>query len=355
MTIGEAYLDQRGIRSKLRHMFGKQTPVAKPSASRAQNEQALRRMILLIMQAVENYAIPGDEIDYELFRADVRSMAKGFDRAIGADDILILAGRLSASMKDYFEHTSRFLSTHSGEYQKMVSMFTETVSSFGASGQRSVTNLRDIEQQIERATVIEDIRTLRLRLGQCLGTIREEIDRQETLAVELLAPVSQSSETSPTKTEDDLAPGSEVKNDPVTGFPTVNEAEAALSHGLQSGHPSFAVAIVAKGANAIYSHLGRKVGDDILHEFSERLQFLSRNGDRIFRWRGHGFVAILRRSTTVAQVKRELSSLSAVRLDDPIEVGERLTWMPVSAAWDVIAVVPPLSSLLQSINEFIAS
>jgi GGDEF domain-containing protein len=354
MAIGEAYVEDRGIRSKLRQVFRKPTPIEKPSASGVQNEEALRRMILLLMQAVEKYAIPGDEIDYQQFRESMRSMSKRFDRPIGPDDVLILAGQFSASLKDYYEHTSRFLSTHNAEYQKMVSMFTETVSSFSASGQRSVTNLKDLEQQIERATVIEDIRTLRLRLEQCLGTIRDEIDRQETLSVELLAPISQSGESSLTKTEHDFGPYSKLKSDPVTGFPTLNEAEASLSEALQSDQAAFAVPIVAKGANAIYSHLGSKVGDDFMYKFSEQLQFLSRNGDRIYRWHGYGFVALLRRSTTITEVKRELSSLSRVQFDDPIEVGERLTWLPVSALWDVIAVTPPLSSLLRSINEFIA-
>jgi GGDEF domain-containing protein len=130
------------------------------------------------------------------------------------------------------------------------------------------------------------------------------------------------------------------------------EAEAALLKALQSDHASFAVPIVAKGADRIYAQLGNDVGDSFLHKFSERLRFLSNNGDRIFRWHGPSFVAVVKRSTTVTEVKRELGHLSMVRFDEPIEVGNHMTWLPVSASWSVIAVIPPVSSVLSRINEF---
>jgi GGDEF domain-containing protein len=361
MAINKEFVEHHGIRSRLRSIFSRQALGEEPSASEEQSasgfqhEEALRRMLLLVLQAVESNAIPGDDIDYEQFREDIRSMSKKFARDLGPDDILILAGQFSATLKDYFERTSRFLSTHNAEYQKMVSMFTETVTSLSASGERSVVNLKTIEQQIEHATVIEDIRTLRLRLGQCLGTIREEIHRQEALSAELLDRAAQSTENSTTTTEGSLEPSSQFKRDPVTGFPTQKEAEAALLKAVQSDHASFVVPIVAKGADKIYAQLGNEVGDGFLHNFSEQLRFLSNNGDRIFRWHGPAFVAILKRSTTIREVKRELSRLSAVRFDDPIEVGDRMTWLPVSTSWNVFSVTPPFSSLILQINEFVAS
>jgi GGDEF domain-containing protein len=355
MVSSKEYVEYHGIRNTLRSFFIRQASVEEPSAPGIQNEEALRRMIFLFLQAVENYVIPGDDIDFEQFRADVRSMSEKFARDLRAEDILILAGQLSTALKDYFERTSRFLSIQSNEYQKMVSMFTETVSSLSTSGERSVLNLKTIEQQIEHATVIEDIRTLRLRLGQCLGTIREEIHHQEALSAELLDRAAQSTENSTTTTEGSLEPSSQLKRDPVTGFPIQKEAEAALLKALQSDHASFVVPIVAKGADKIYAQLGNEVGDGFLHTFSEQLRFLSNNGDRIFRWHGPAFVAILKRSTTITEVKRELSCLSAVRFDDPIEVGDRMTWLPVSTSWNVFAVTPPFSSLIPQINESVAS
>jgi GGDEF domain-containing protein len=352
MVNSKEHAEHHGLRNTLRSFLSRRTSFEEPSAPALHNEEALRRMIFLFLKAVEDSAIPGDKIDFEQFRTDIRSMSEKLVHDPGADDILILAGQFSATFKDYCERTSRFLSIRSAEYQKMVSMFTETVSSLTASGERSVVNLKSIEQQIERATIIEDIRTLRLRLGQCLGTIREEIRHQESLSAELLDRVARSTENNRTASECGADLSSEPKYDPVTGFPMQKEAEAALLKALQSDHASFAIPIVAKGADKIYAHLGNDVGDDFLHKFSERLRFLSNKGDRIFRWHGPSFVALVKRSTTVTEVKRELGHLSMVRFDDPIEVGERITWLPVSASWSVIAVIPPASSLFSRINEF---
>jgi len=361
MAINKEFVKLHGIRGRVRSIFNRQAlgeePSAskEPSASGIQCEEALRRMLLLVLHAIESNAIQGDDIDYEQFREDIRSMSKKFARDLGPDDILILAGQFGATMKDYSERTSRFLSTHNAEYQKMVSMFTETVTSLSARGERSVANLKTIEQQIEHATVIEDIRTLRLRLGECLGTIREEIHHQEALSAELLDRVAQSTENSTPTTEGSVEPSSQFKRDPVTGFPMQKEAEAALLKAVQSDHALFVVPIVAKGADKIYAQLGNEVGDGFLLNFSKQLRFLSNNGDRIFRWHGPAFVAILERSTTITEVKRELSRLSAMRFDDRIEVGDRVAWLPVSTSWNVFAATPPFSSLILQINESTAS
>lgn len=344
--------EPQGLLKTLTSFIGRRASFEKPSAPALHNEEALRRMIFLLLKSVEDNAIPGDKIDLEQFRTDIRSMSEKLAPDLGADDILILSGQFSATFKDYCERTSRFLSIRSAEYQKMVSMFTDTVSSLSASGERSVSNLKSIEQQIERATIIEDICTLRLRLGECLGTIREEILHQEALSAELLDRVPRSVKTNRTASECSADRSSEPKCDPVTGFPMQKEAEAALFNALQSDHASFAVPIVAKGVDRVYAQLGNNVGDSVLHKFSERLLSLSNKGDRIFRWHGPSFVAVLKRSTTATEVKRELDHLSMVRFDDPIEVGDRLTWLPVFASWSVIAVIPPVSSVLSRINEF---
>jgi GGDEF domain-containing protein len=318
------------------------------------NNIALRRMILLMLDAVEKYTVPGDDIDYRQFRADIRHFSEQFARELNSDDILILAGQFCSSMKDYFDRTSRFIALQNSEYQKMVALFTDTISSLNNSGQRTVSNLRDIEHEIERATVIEDVRSLRVRLGECLSNIREEIDRQESITFELGSQLAQEQQLS-ADTVLDAQPIVYTTNDPVTGFPTEKQAESALLLALENQHNSFVVPIIARGAEKIYAQLGSEVGDSCLYKLAEKLRVLADRGDHVFRWRGVAFLAILKRPATTTEVRREVYNVINAQHDESIQIGGRTIWLPISAAWDVIAVKPPLSSLMSRIDQFIRS
>jgi GGDEF domain-containing protein len=327
-----------------------QTLDENPANLGSANEAALRRMVLLLLEAVESHTIPGDEIDYRRFRADIRHISEKFARATSPDDILVLSGQFFSLTKDYCDRARRFISLQNAEYQKMVAMFTDAISTFSSSGQRTVASLKEIEQQIEHATLIEDVRALRVRLGECLGNIREEIDRQEAVTAEFDAGDRKLLSTLVTS-----QPMLSSVNDSVTGLPTEQQARSALISALEGDHESFVVPILLRGVEKTYAQLGHEVGDSYLYKFSQTLRALSSKGYSVYRWRGSTFLVILRRPTTIPEVRRELYSLISTQHDQSVQVGDRIIWLPVSAAWDVIAIKPPLSSVLLKIDKFITS
>jgi GGDEF domain-containing protein len=353
-ATGKKLVLSHGIGDMLRSVLLKHRPTKDPADVGNTKEAALRRMILLTLETVETFTIPGDAIDYRQFRADIRHLSERFKRERTPEDTLILAGQFCSSMKDYFDRTSRFLSLQNTEYQKMVSLFTDTISSLNNSGQRTVEHLREIEQDIERATLIEDVRSLRVRLGECLSNIREEIDHQENITAELGSRLAQEQQLS-AELVVDSRPIVQTANDPVTGFPTEKGAESALVSAIEDERDYFVVPIIAKGAEKIYAQLGSEVGDSCLYKLAEKLRVLTDRGDHVFRWRGVAFLAILKRSATTTEVRREVYNVINVQRDESIQIGGRTIWLPVSAAWDVIAVKPPLSSLLSRIDQFLRS
>jgi GGDEF domain-containing protein len=353
-AIGKTSVSRHGIGGILRSVLLRHRTTQDPTDVTNTNEAALRRMILLTLETVETFTIPGDDIDYRQFRADVRHLSERFNRERDPEDTLVLAGQFCSSMKDYFDRTSRFFSLQNTEYQKMVSMFTDTISSLNNSGQRTVEHLREIEQEVERATLIEDVRSLRVRLGECLSNIREEIDRQESITTELGSRLAQEQQI-PAETVVDSHPIVQTDNDPVTGFPTAKQAETALLLALEHEHDSFVVPIIAKGAEKIYAQLGSEVGDSCLYKLAEKLRVLTNRGDHVFRWHGVAFLAILTRPATTTEVRREVYNVINAQRDESIQIGGRTIWLPVSVAWDVIAVKAPLSSLMSRINQFMHS
>jgi GGDEF domain-containing protein len=120
----------------------------------------------------------------------------------------------------------------------MLSMLTQTVASVSFGSDRAITNLRDIEKRLERASVIEDVRMLRLQMEQCLESIRTEIRAHEERATALVA-LRERIEESPTA-GGDAAPIAHT--DHVTGLPARPAAESAIMTAVQDGRNFYTVA-----------------------------------------------------------------------------------------------------------------
>jgi diguanylate cyclase (GGDEF)-like protein len=318
----------------------------------ARAEQALRRVIGVLLHAVEAHAVHGDEVDYEQFRSGLRDIASQFTDATPPQELLVMAGAVATSLKEYAERTSRYVRTQSAEYQHMVAMLTETVAIITDGSDRAVTRLRDIEKQIERASVIEDIRSLRLKLGQCLESIQEEIQQQENQAAVTAADLRAHMEKSQAIMQSVL-PDHGV--DPVTGLPSRAAAEAALTVAAKGEHDLYAVVFVADRVQAISSRFGHAVGDRVLRKVCEHFRSALSAEDRVFRWSGPTFVALLARGRAVEDVRKEIARIASAKLEDVIEIGARSVLLPISASWSVFPMTSSPKLLIGKIDQFARS
>lgn len=327
-------------------------PEPSPAVSDAKE---FRRALVLLMRSIEFCAISGDGANSEQFSSYLRDAAEKFAHGSSGSDALNTAKEIQARLKN-FSQAGRFFTAHKQEYQKVVSMFMETIASLSASGQRTIGRLKEIEKSLQDATLVEDIRENRLLLGECLTTIRDELVRQESVSAGVRKLIQPGAENDGRHNYRSAAEREQISQDlpqdPVTGLLSPKQAESALLEALNSGDTYFVVAIIAKGADVIYSLHGEEVGDSVLYHFAEKLRGLIGSGDRLFRWRGASFVALAARITSV-EARREYNALSTMGLEDAIQVGSRLMWVQVSASWKVIAVAPPYSSLILDIDQFV--
>src|SRR5581483_913005 len=193
---------------------------------------ALRRALGLLLQSIEIHTASGDEVDYAQFRAGMETITSNFGDDTPAGEVLIMAGKAVNAFREYNERTTRYRKAQAAEFQRMVAMLTDTISATSHASDLSVGRLQDIEKKLERASVIEDVRVLRMQLNECLESIREEIRRQE---------VERSASESPISTVD---PGfstpmvTQVQEaDAVTGLPGRLAAERAFEDVQTSAGP----------------------------------------------------------------------------------------------------------------------
>lgn len=234
----------------------------------------------------------------------------------------------------------------------MVSMLTDTVIKIGASSEASVSKLRDIEKALAQARMVEDIKILKMRLGECLENVHAEVERQKADGQSAIAHLQQGLNM----------PGQPVQAfahpkdaDPVTGLPSKREAEKALRYAVASPAGKFVIVVVVNRVNAVNARFGYAAGDQILTRCAAHFRAGLSQSDEMYRWHGPAFLAILSRNTRIDEVRSEIRRFADAHLEQNIEVGNRSILIPVSSNWSVLPPAASFEALQKKIEAFTAA
>lgn len=318
-----------------------------PSSS----DETLRQVLTLLVQAIELHTVEGDEVDYQHFRNSFKTALKGFGPDCPPDQLLIMSGAVSTALREYKERTSRFLRSQNGEYQRIVLMLTDAVANCTQGNHRALGRLKSLETQLERAAQLEDVRTLRIELGQCLETLQESIRQQEeaakqvTVQAERLRVSAQSA--GPPVSQRETGP------DQATGLLTRDSAEKALVEGRRDGEYYVLVFVIDK-FQAIHARFGADLCDRILRRLTRQVQSKLAGNDRLYRWDGPTFVGVLARQERISEITAELARSVGAKFEEHVEVGNRSILLSVSLSWIVFPLGGPAPDIVRRIQEFAA-
>ncbi len=312
----------------------------------------LLRVVRLLLQGIGLHAVEGDHQDHEKFRQDMQKLLSALDAAPTTAVLLVTTGSVLKTLEDYNQRASRYVRMQGTELQNMIAMLTRTVATLGAGSDRSVARLRDIEGQIEKTSVIEDVRMLKLRMEECLESIRDEAQRQKTESAMALEGLRQEIVHSQQRMRAGTAAPA---RDPVTGLPIRAEAQAAFEALFESGTPAYAALFVVGRVALINSRFGYAVGDRVLNLYLEELQKQLSAADTIYRWNGPAFMAILHRPDRLEKVREQLSFIIPSKLERTIQLPNRTALLPISATWTVFPIIPPIHDLLNQLDNFLSS
>jgi len=315
-------------------------------------ESSYRKIIGLFLQGIASHAVEGDQTDYQRFREDLDKCEKGLTTETPMSELLVIVGGALRAMEDYNQCTSKFLRRQSSELQHMISMLTETVITIGDTSERSVSRLQDIEKAMDRSRLVEDIQLLKLRLGECLESVRDEAMRQKKEGQSVLQTLKKELEVS-----QDRVGSFRLSSEPdaATGLPGKAEAEKALQAAMASPGGKFLVIAVCSRVQAVNARFGHAVGDQVLAAFAEHFVKGLSPRDRLYRWQGPALLALLERTERLDRVRTELRQFADLKLEKTIVVGQRTVLIPISAVWSVFPVTPPMDSFLKQIEAFTAA
>jgi diguanylate cyclase (GGDEF)-like protein len=333
-----------------------------------EEQTTFRRVISLLLQGMALHSVQGDTVDFESFRADFNRIQSKASEETPVQELLVAAGAAVQAFSDHNQRTTRFIHRQGAELQKMISMLAQTVITIGDVSQRSSHRLMEIEKQMEGASAIEDVQSLKLRLGECLTSLREEAGRQKSDAQSKAAAIERQLENSRDRVGNLLPPAEEIDTltrlpnqamaegiDTLTGLPNQAMAEAAFHQALQKPGRRYVVTAVANRIQAVNVRFGNAIGDQVIKALAESIRAHLSGQDLLFRWQGPAVVGLMERHETIDAVWTDIRRISAQRLEKTFDVGGRQVLIPISATWSVIELLPPVTQASRSVQTFVSS
>lgn len=312
----------------------------------------LMRVVQLLIQGIALHAVEGDPQDYQLFRRDLQQQLDVVGGNPSPADLLVGTGIILKALEDYNARTTRHLRMQGAELYHMIAMLTRTVETLGAGSEQSVGRLREIEGKIEKTSVIEDVRVLKLRLGECLENIRTETTRQKADSSRTVENLRQEIRGSQERIS---AAGAGPVLDPTTGLPARAAAAAALAEWALSPKPPYVGLFVVDRIALLNSRFGYAVGDRVLKTYLEELRNHLTPSDQLFRWSGPAFLALLNRTDRIEKVREQLRFQLSAKIERTFELSNRSALLSISATWAVFPIAMPLDGLIEQLDSFLGS
>jgi diguanylate cyclase (GGDEF)-like protein len=132
-------------------------------------------------------------------------------------------------------------------------------------------------------------------------------------------------------------------------------AEDAIRASLALSGKTFVVTMVMDSLQAINQAYGNEVGDRVLRELGLHIQRNLALADRLYRWTGPTFTALLRREESIDEIRAMIRRVLEPPPEKEFDADGRKVRVPLSTVWSVVALIPPASNIYSHIDRFVAS
>lgn len=317
----------------------------------SEEEHALRRVVSLLLEKIGSAAVEGDSSEHAAFCTEMNQLRERAEGEATPEHLLITTGSVVQAMENYNRRTTALLRRQGGELQSIVSMIAETAVKIGGENTLSAQRLQEIGNRFERAGALDDLQALKAHLGDCLSSFREETRRQKAESDTTIQSLQQEIER-----RSIAARAANVADlDPVTGLLRNMAALRAMQDASQSGKRYYIAVMVVKGVQAVNARFGFGVGDRMLRAFKENVEKRLPRTDKLFRWEGPAIIVLLDRKDPLEQVRAEIRRMLDTQMEEAFQQDGRSVMIPISAAWLVSVLMPPVATAVKAIQSFIAT
>jgi GGDEF domain-containing protein len=216
--------------------------------------------------------------------------------------------------------------------------------------------LEAMESILAEATTADEVASVRDELVQAMQTLRQNETarkaRTEAFLSELEGRILQLEETGGQVA---VVPGAIAQVDSLTGLPDGQAAREAIVAAQGEDATVHLAIMYIQSLDVLNARYGQRIGDQIILTCCQFLASnLCREHDRMFRWRGPAFVALLQRDDSPAGVSREVAQVCGGLPSSFFGEPNRTILIPIR----INSIALPLGSqycteLFESIDRFI--
>ena len=285
-------------------------------------ESQLQKEFLRLRDLLRNGSDPRSELRPAATSevvSNVQDLVSRLDAAESPLQVLAVAGDALENYTKDIQSASAFFAEHNSQLQSMVAMLTQTLAEVSGQSDASVARLQQIEQQIERASGLDNIRALRESLATCLTSVKEAVVQQRKATESTVERLREHIKRAP-QPPVEVAPPQQ----PASSFPLNGEAPG-----------EYVAAFKLQRADHILVRFGESARDQMLAFIGEGLKAVQGPNDRLMRWKGPTFVMFLSSADNIQGIRRRLSAAVARIGQSYIEVGKNAALLAVGVDWIV--------------------
>lgn len=306
--------------------------LSSPPSANDELQSASVKAGAILLDGIAMHSINADPLDHEMFQMKLWKMNSDFMEA-SPNTVEPIAGAAVQAMAVYNRGVESGTGARLREMQAIVTMLTKTLVQETDVSEKAVSNLESIIGQLEKVYQIDDVRVVKLRLAETLKELHEETARQKvasaTLAKDLKAAASRQPKSA-------RSPLDETDDDMPTGVLGSRTARKRLAEAFLHASDQYAVIFSVDRLEMVRSRFGVEAADQILKVCGTHIAEQLGDGDQFFRWKGPGYLALIKRAGPPDVVRSEIKRLAATKISHSITLRDRSVLLPVGSSWAVL-------------------
>ena len=304
----------------------------------------------LLLDGIAAYTVRGRDADYRTFEAALKELLRRMKEPPDAMNLLGIASEAAEAMEAHARNTTGYLREQNEQMQSFVGMLTDTLADVSGQADASVARLQAIEQQIEQATELDDMKMLSISLETCLAALRDAAAHHRKAATATVNRLQDKIADTRRHIAPEPAPSAAAPPD----LELMTDAEEEQA-------PVTSTAYVAAFKLRRADHIGIRFGEAVKHQMlamvSQSLKTVLGPTDRLLRWKGTSFVMFLNSTGALAEVRTQLAEAVAKTGQHYIEVGKKSALISVGVDWIVFpqAQCASLDAVFNEVDAFLAA
>jgi len=284
------------------------------------------RAIVSFLNATALRAVDYDSAKQAAYQRGMHGICERVEHTTEAANLLLLADEAAKLTDEYNRGLEEHLRALSSEKQSALSLMIEGFIKICADSEAAAQNLRFIEQELSKASRLQDIRSLKSQMAGCLEALSRESARQEKGAVGLQRQIGLHN------------PGGAIY-DPVTGLHGALPAESYIRGCTSSGQQIYLLLVVLKSLDVVNRRYGYSAGDHLISRYGASIAGRLPQAGRLFRWHGPSLVAVLPMAESENAVNAEAARITAAPSEYLIEQDDRSILLKATATWMILPIL----------------